>query len=198
MLPTSIAVSIAASREGIAFLSVLEIIIMETAFELLKEAGIRLPGPVGHAIGVVGGIVIGQAAVDAKLISPMVVIIVALTAIATFAVPDYSLTTAFRLLKYGFIAVCALFGLYGFFLGILIMFAHLASLESFGTPFLAPYIGSEDRDSNGLRDTIIRYPIFMQARRPHFAKPHQKTRMRLRDSDSITQAPPGPDNQQKK
>ncbi|OON98905.1 MAG: hypothetical protein ATN35_03170 [Epulopiscium sp. Nele67-Bin004] len=197
MLPTTIAVSIAASREGIALVSVLEMIIMEAAFELLKEAGIRLPGPVGHAIGVVGGIVIGQSAVNAKLISPMVVIIVALTAIATFAVPDYSLTTAFRLLKYGFICICALFGLYGFFLGILLMFAHLSSLESFGRPFLAPYVSNDSLDTNGLRDTILRYPIFMQTRRPIFARHNQMTRMRTKDSDSVTQTPPGPDSEER-
>ncbi|ONI45740.1 hypothetical protein AN641_03430 [Candidatus Epulonipiscioides gigas] len=194
MLPTTIVVSIAASREGIAFLSVLEIIIMEMAFELLKEAGIRLPGPVGHAIGVVGGIVIGQAAVDAKLISPMIVIIVALTAIATFAIPDYSLTTAFRIIKYAFIFICALFGLYGFFIGLLIMFAHLASLESFGTPYLSPFIANDGRASDGLRDTILRYPLFMQNKRPRFARKSQKTRMRLKDATSTTQpvTPPGP------
>ncbi|OON97415.1 MAG: hypothetical protein ATN36_03430 [Epulopiscium sp. Nele67-Bin005] len=196
MLPTAVAVSIASSREGIAFLGILEIIIMETAFELLKEAGIRLPGPVGHAIGVVGGIVIGQAAVEAKLISPMVVIIVALTAIATFAIPDYSLTTAFRLLKYGFIFICGMFGLYGFFLGFLVMVAHLASLESFGTPFLSAYLANPKGENSDYRDTIMRYPLFMLNRRPSHARPRQKTRVRLSDSNSVSQTPPGPDSSQ--
>lgn len=194
MLPTSIAVSIAASREGIAFISVLEIIIMETAFELLREAGIRLPGPVGQALGVVGGIIIGQAAVQAKLISPMIVIIVALTAIATFAIPDYALTTAFRLVRYLFIAVCALFGLYGFLIGLLILLAHLASLESFGTPFLSPYTASDQNKYHDLRDTIIRFPLFMMDRRPRYAKESQKTRIRLKDDPNIQSAPPGPDS----
>lgn len=198
MLPTSIAVSIAASREGIAFLSVLEIIIMETAFELLREAGIRLPGPVGHAVGLVGGIIIGQAAVDAKLISPMIVIIVALTAIATFAIPDYNLTSAFRLIRYAFIAICALFGLYGFLIGILLLLAHLSSLESFGTPYLSPYTANETEDNSDFRDTIIRFPIFLQNRRPRYAREHQKTRIRLKNSDSITQAPTGPDSRKEK
>ncbi|MGL4346285.1 MAG: spore germination protein [Cellulosilyticaceae bacterium] len=193
MIPTTVAVSIAASREGIAFLSVLELIIMETAFELLREAGIRLPGPVGHAIGVVGGIVIGQAAVDAKLISPMIVIIVALTAMATFTVPDYALTTAFRLIRYGFIAASAAFGLYGFLLGLLMLLAHLASLESFKTPYLAPYTSSDENDYYDFRDSLVRLPLFMQNRRPRYARNEQKTRIRLSQSDSITQAPPGPD-----
>lgn len=196
MLPTSLAVSLAASRQGIALASVLEIIIMETAFELLREAGIRLPGPVGHAIGVVGGIVIGQAAVDAKLISPMIVIIVAITAIATFAIPDYGLTAAYRLLRYIFIGICALFGLYGFLIGLIWLLAHLASLESFGTPFLAPYTAGDQNDYRDFRDTVIRFPIFLQNRRPRYARASQKTRIRLRESDSITQTPPGPDSAQ--
>ena len=196
MLPTSLAVSLAASRQGIALASVLEIIIMETAFELLREAGIRLPGPVGHAIGVVGGIVIGQAAVDAKLISPMIVIIVAITAIATFAIPDYALTAAYRLLRYIFIVICALFGLYGFLIGLIWLLAHLASLESFGTPFLAPYTAGDKNDYRDFRDTVIRFPIFLQNRRPRYARAHQKTRIRLSDSDRVTEAPPGPDSAQ--
>ncbi|MGL6173733.1 MAG: spore germination protein [Cellulosilyticaceae bacterium] len=196
MLPTSIAVSIAASREGIAFLTVLEIIIMETAFELIREAGIRLPGPVGSALGVVGGIVIGQAAVDAKLISPMIVIIVAITAVATFAIPDYALTTAFRLVRYGFIITCSCFGLYGFLIGLLLLLAHLSSLESFGTPFLSPYTASDQNGYQDLRDTIIRFPVFLMNRRPRYARESQKTRIRLADGNSITQAPPGPDSRQ--
>ncbi|MEG0579865.1 MAG: spore germination protein, partial [Niameybacter sp.] len=176
--------------------SVLEIIIMETAFELLREAGIRLPGPVGHTLGVVGGIVIGQAAVDAKLISPMIVIIVAITAIATFSVPDYNLTAAYRLIRYIFIAICALFGLYGFLIGMIWLLAHLASLESFGTPFLAPYTAGDQNDYRDFRDTVIRFPLFLQNRRPRYAREHQKTRIRLSDSESVTQAPPGPDSSQ--
>ena len=100
MLPTSFAISIAASREGITFSTVMEIIIMELIFELFREAGIRAPGAIGHVIGLVGGIVIGQAAVDANIISPMIIIIIALTAICTFAIPDYSLTSSFRLIRY--------------------------------------------------------------------------------------------------
>lgn len=196
MLPTSIAVSIAASREGIAFLTVLEIIIMETAFELIREAGIRLPGPVGSALGVVGGIVIGQAAVDAKLISPMIVIIVAITAIATFAIPDYALTTAFRLVRYGFIIGCSIFGLYGFLIGLLLLIAHLSSLESFGTPFLSPYTASDRNNYHDLRDTIIRFPVFLMNLRPRYARESQKTRMRLTEGNSVRQAPPGPDSRQ--
>ncbi|MEG0502669.1 MAG: spore germination protein, partial [Cellulosilyticaceae bacterium] len=136
------------------------------------------------------------AAVDAKLISPMIVIIVALTAIATFAIPDYALTTAFRLARYGFILICSLFGLYGFLIGLLLLLAHLSSLESFGTPFLSPYDASDQNGYHDLRDTIIRFPTFLLNRRPRYARPGQKTRLRLTDSNSITEAPPGPDSRQ--
>lgn len=196
MLPTSIAVSLAASREGIVLASVMEMLVMEMAFELLREAGIRLPGPVGHALGVVGGIVIGQAAVDAKLISPMIVIIVAITAVATFAIPDYGLTAAYRLLRYIFLFICALFGLYGYLIAFVLLLAHLASLESFGTPFLAPYTAGDQNDYRDFRDTLIRFPIFLQNRRPRYAREHQKTRIRLSDADSVTETPPGPDSAQ--
>ncbi|MGL4800273.1 MAG: spore germination protein, partial [Cellulosilyticaceae bacterium] len=160
------------------------------------EAGIRLPGPVGHAIGIVGGIVIGQAAVDAKLISPMIVIIVAITAMATFAIPDYNLTAAFRLLRYVFIVISSLFGLYGFLIGALLLLAHMSSLESFGAPFLAPFTAGEQNGYRDFRDTVIRFPLFMQNRRPRYAREHQKTRIRLTDSQRITETPPGPDSAQ--
>ena len=194
MLPTALAVSIAASREGVALISVMEIIVMETAFELLREAGLRLPGPVGHAIGVVGGLVIGQAAVEAKLISPLVVIIVAITALATFAIPDYNLTSAFRLIRYAFIIISAVFGLYGFLIGLLILLAHMASLESFGTPFLSPYTASGHNGYNDFRDTVIRFPLFMQNRRPRYARDSQKTRIRLSESDNQKDVPTGPNS----
>ena len=194
MLPTDFAISIAASRDGVAFATVIEIVIMETAFELLREAGLRLPSAVGHAIGIVGGIVIGQAAVDAKIISPMIVIIVAITAISTFAIPDYSLTTAFRVIRYMFIGISAIFGLYGFLIGLLILIAHLSSLESFKIPYLAPYTATDVNGYNDLKDTILRFPLFMQNRRPIFARDNQKIRIRLKNSDSKAQTPPGPDS----
>jgi spore germination protein len=169
---------------------------METAFELLREAGIRLPGPIGHAIGLVGGIIIGQSAVEAKLISPMIVIIVALTAIATFAIPDYNLTSAFRLIRYAFIVICSLFGLYGFLIGILLLLAHLASLESFGAPYLSPYTAGKENEGADFRDTLVRFPLFMLNRRPTYAKDNQKTRLRLKNADSRSQTPTGPDSRE--
>ncbi len=194
MLPTSFAISIAASREGITFSTVMEIIVMELIFELFREAGIRAPGAIGHVIGLVGGIVIGQAAVDANIISPMIIIIIAFTAICTFAIPDYSLTSAFRLIRYLFIAFSAVFGLYGFLIAALLVLTHLSSLESFGIPYLAPYNISDQNDSKDLKDTILRFPTFMQTTRPIFARYTQRTRLRVKSGINAQDVAPGPNS----
>ena len=178
MIPTSLAVSLAAAREGIAFPTVVEIIIIELEFELLREAGVRLPTAIGHTIGIVGGLIIGDAAVSAKLISPMVVIIVAITAIASFAVPDYGLTTAFRLLKYLVIILSATLGLYGFLISLLLIMSHLVTLKSFNVPYLSPYVAGELNHYNDWKDALIRMPLFMQKERPIFAKSRQRIRLR--------------------
>ncbi len=191
MIPTAFAISIAASREGITFSTVMEIIIMELIFELFREAGIRAPGSIGHVIGLVGGIVIGQAAVDAHIISPMIIIIVALTAICTFAIPDYSLTSSFRMIRYLFIILSAIFGLYGFLIAMLIMLIHLSSLESFGVPYLSPFNISVNNRAKELKDTILRFPTFMQNTRPVFARTMQRIRLRVNDDKREEDVEPG-------
>ena len=193
ILPTPFAISIAASREGITFSTVTEIIVIEIIFELFREAGIRAPGAIGHVISLVGGLVIGQAAVDAKIISPMILIVVAFTAICTFAIPDYNLTSAFRLVRYLFIALGAMFGLYGFAISMLFILAHLSSLESFKVPYLAPYSISDQNGSKDLKDTIVRFPTFMQTTRPIFAKRYQRTRLRLKNRETAQDVVPAAD-----
>lgn len=195
ILPTPFAVSIAASREGITFSTVTEIIVMEIIFELFREAGIRAPGAIGHVISLVGGLVIGQAAVDANIISPMILIIIAFTSICTFAIPDYNLTSAFRLVRYLFIAFSAVFGLYGFIIAGVLVLAHLSSLESFNIPYLAPYNISDQNKSSDIKDTILRFPTFMQTVRPIFATQNQRTRLRLKDKKVATDVTPGPDSE---
>ena len=196
ILPTPFAISIAASREGITFSTVTEIIVLELIFELFREAGIRAPGAIGHVIALVGGLVIGQAAVDANIISPMIIIIIACTAICTFAIPDYSLASAFRLVRYLFIALSAIFGLYGFLISILLVLAHLSSLESFNIPYLAPYNISDQNGARDLKDTILRFPTFMQTTRPIFARQLQRTRLRLKSAQNATDVTPGSDSKQ--
>ena len=107
ILPTKLLLSFAAARQGVPFPGVVEVLLMELSFELLREAGVRLPGAMGNTIGIVGGLIIGQAAVEANLVSPIVVIVVAFTALCSFAVPNEEFATAFRILKFFFIAMCA-------------------------------------------------------------------------------------------
>ena len=196
ILPTPFAISIAASREGITFSTVTEIIVMEVIFELFREAGIRAPGAIGHVIALVGGLVIGQAAVDANIISPMIIIIIAFTAICTFAIPDYSLASAFRLVRYLFIALSAALGLYGFLIAMLLVVTHLSSLESFKIPYLAPYNISDQNGARDLKDTVLRFPTFMQTTRPIFARQLQRTRIRLKSKENVTDVAPGSNSEE--
>lgn len=112
------------------FPAVVEVILMELSFELLREAGVRLPGAMGNTIGIVGGLIIGQAAVEANLVSPIVVIVISFTALCSFAIPNEEFATAFRLLKFFFIGMCAWLGYFGMLLGLLFVLIHLAHLKA--------------------------------------------------------------------
>ena len=146
LLPTHLLLSFAAARQGVPFSSLMEILIMELAFELIREAGIRMPGPLGGTIGIVGGLIIGDAAVGANLVSPIVVILVALTALGSFAIPNDEFASAFRILKYGFIFLGSFLGLFGIVTGIFVVLEHLAGLSSFRIPYLMPYVCKEKKD----------------------------------------------------
>lgn len=145
ILPTHLILSFSAARQGVPFSGLVEILIMELAFELIREAGIRMPGPLGGTIGIVGGLIIGDAAVGANLVSPIVVIIVALTALGSFAIPNDEFAAAFRLLKYGFIFLGSFLGLFGILLGFFVLIEHLAGLSSFKIPYLMPYVCKEHK-----------------------------------------------------
>ncbi|BBF42146.1 spore germination protein GerKA [Lachnospiraceae bacterium KM106-2] len=179
LLSSSLSLSFAAAREGVPFSALVEVIIMEIAFELLLEAGIRLPGPMGNTIGIVGGLIIGDAAVAANLVSPMIVIIVALTAISAFTVPNESFANAFRLVRYIIIFLSAWLGLYGFSIGVLLFLIHLCGLKSFGTPYLLPYVASNINGGNELKDAILKEPATKLKVRPTFARKQQRKRLRM-------------------
>lgn len=180
ILPTTLILSFAAARQGVPFPSVVEVILMELSFELLREAGIRLPGAMGNTIGIVGGLIIGQAAVEANIVSPVVVIVVAFTALCSFAIPNEEFASAFRLLKFFFIGMCAWLGFFGFLAALLIVAIHLAQLKSFGIPYLMPYVGADLTGYEDERDSIIRFPIYWLKRRPIFASMENKIRLRRR------------------
>ena len=178
VLPTSLVLSFASARLGVPFPVVVELLLMELAFEMLREAGVRMPGQMGNTIGVVGGLIVGQTAVEAGLVSTIVVIVVSLTAIASFSIPSESFTSAFRLMKFILIATCALWGIYGFFLGMLFVLIHLCSLDSYGIPYLLPTVSSSVAEYGTKKDYIGKAPIGMMKERPIFTRRGARVRMR--------------------
>ncbi len=177
LLPTRLAYYVAATRVNVPFPAFLEAFLMELTIELLREAGTRMAGPIGTTIGIVGGLIIGQAAVDAGIVSPLMIIIVAVTTIASFTLPSYDLATGLRLYRFILMICAAILGLYGIMLGFLIMLTHLVKLNSFGIPFTSPYsgLGLEEGD---LKDTLVKAPIQKLKRRPTFTFPKNKRRLR--------------------
>lgn len=146
---------------------------MEVTFEILREAGIRLPRAIGSAVSIVGALVIGQASVQAGIVSPAMVIVVAMTAIASFATPSFAIAISARLIRFVFMIAAATFGFYGIILCFLMMIVHLCSLRSFGVPYmtpLAPFIPSNSGD------TIVRMPWWMLRHRPRLISSGNMTR----------------------
>lgn len=175
IIPFRFALSIAGSREGVPFPAFIEAIIMELSLELLREAGVRLPDPIGGTIGIVGGIVIGQAAVSAKIVSPIMVIIVSITAISSFTIPNFGLNTGFRLIRFMLMILAAVLGLYGVMMGLIAVLIHLVNLKSFGVPYLAPMISMSSRD---FKDSVVRLPIRTFIFRPEYLQVNNKKRMK--------------------
>lgn len=162
LLPTSLLLSIAAGRERVPFPAFVEALLMETTFEILREAGIRLPRPVGQATSIVGALVIGNAAVSAGLVSPAMVIVVALTALASFIIPTPSGTYAIRLLRFPLMFFAAALGFFGVMIALMAILTHLCTLRSFGVPYMSLFTPLHVK---GLRDSFVRVPWWMMARR---------------------------------
>lgn len=139
LLQTELLFSILASRENVPFPIIFEILIMEISFELIREAGLRVPSPMGSTIGIVGALILGQAAVSAGIVSPILIIIVAITGISSFSIPDFSFGFHLRLLRFVFILFGYIAGFFGIALGMFSYICILASLKSFGVPYMAPY-----------------------------------------------------------
>jgi spore germination protein KA len=163
MVPTTLIVAIAAQREPVPFPGFVEALLMEITFEILREAGIRLPKAIGSAVSIVGALVIGQAAVQASIVSPAMVIIVSITAIASFATPSFDMAISARLLRFLFMIGAATFGFYGIILIFLMMTVHLCSLRSFGVPYMAPFAPFIPVNN---ADTFIRLPWWTLRQRP--------------------------------
>lgn len=166
MIPADLLLAIASSREKVPFPAVIEILIMEAAFELIREAGLRVPSPIGPTIGIVGALILGQAAVEANIISPIVIIVVALSGLSSFAISDLSLNFAVRLIRFLFILSASMFGIYGMTAFFVAGLFYMVSLKSFGVPYLAPL--SPTYKSS--KDTIFRRLVKNEKLRPGFLK----------------------------
>lgn len=185
LIPTSLTLSFAAARQGVPFSILVEVLILLAAFELLMEAGVRLPSPMGNTIGIVGGLIIGDAAVSANLVSPMVVIVVAFTAIASFTIPNETFLSAFRIIKYMILFLSAVLGLYGYILGIMLVLIHLADLKSFGIPYLSPFVATNLEKDHPLSDSLLKFPIFKMPFRPVYASKQNKRRLSGYDRNNM-------------
>ncbi len=161
LIPTPLLYSMTIAREGVPFPAAIEAFVMLLAFEVIREAGIRLPRPVGQAISIVGALVMGQSAVTAGLVSAPLVIVVAITAVSNFVVPTQA--DASTLMRYVLLILAAWMGGVGIVTGLLMMLIHLSSIRSFGVPFLSPYAPLQPSD---LKDSFIRLPMWMMVRRP--------------------------------
>ena len=167
MLTTAMAISIAAAREDKPFPAFLEALIMEVALELLREASIRLPRAISNTLGIVGALVIGQAAVEAQIIAPQVVVVVALTAIGTFTVPSFEFSYPIRLIRFPLMILAAIAGLYGVMVGALFLLIHLVNLKSLGCSYLEPLAPFKFK---GLKDVLIRAPRWQMMTKPQFSQ----------------------------
>lgn len=173
MLPTPMLISIASQREGVPFPAVVEALIMEIAFEILREAGLRMPRTIGPAVSIVGTLVIGQAAVEAGIVSSVMVIIVSLTAICSFLFPDYGLSNTIRVLRFPLMILAAGFGLFGVMIGVMALILHLCSLRSFGVPYMSPFAPIIPDDQ---KDAILLFPRGSLLSRPRLINQTNKIR----------------------
>ncbi|WP_168119087.1 spore germination protein [Paenibacillus sp. HB172176] len=156
MLPTTLLITLAAQREGIPFPGLVEALLMELTFEVLREAGVRMPRAIGPAISIVGALVLGQAAVDAGIVSAGMVMVVSFTAICNFVIPQFNVAISARLIRFVFMLLAGVFGFMGIVAGFLAMLIHLAGIESFGVPYMTPLAPF---NLPSMKDNILRAPL---------------------------------------
>lgn len=172
MLPPDLLFAIAATREVVPIPVLWEIILLEIVFEILREAGIRIPSVIGPTIGIVGALILGQAAVQANLVSPILVIVVAITGLSSFVIQDLNLSFMIRLLRFAFIFIANFMGFFGIFLATACLFTYMVSLKSYNVPFFAPF-APYFRSRKGL---IFRPPVWKQASFPFYSESQNEER----------------------
>ena len=167
LLPTELLFSILTARENVPFPIILELLLMEISFELIREASLRVPSVIGSSIGIVGALILGDAAVNAGIVSPTLIIIVAITGIASFAIPDFSFGFHVRVFRFWFIALGFIAGFLGIGVGFFIYATMLCSLKSFGVPYTTPIAPSYNTKGNG----YFIPPVWKQEYRASFISP---------------------------
>lgn len=173
LVPLNLLIPLAISRTEVAFPPVVEALTMEFTIEIIREASIRLPTYISTTIGVAGGIIIGQAAVNAGIVSSLFIIVVAVTAMASYVIPVYDFGLALRLIRFLFLIFASIFGIIGVLVGSIFIISHLLSLESLGQPYFSPIIPFK-KDS--IKDTVVRAPLNFMKIRPHISLPLKKKR----------------------
>jgi spore germination protein KA len=178
LLPTTLLFNLASQREGVPFPAFLEGLLMEIVFEILREASVRMPKTVGQSISIVGTLVVGQAAVEAGLVTAAMVIVVSITAISNFVMPSFNMGISARILRFFLMALGATFGLYGLFLGVILLVVRLCSLQSFGVPYMSPLAPVKWSDQ---KDTLFRVPFpWMRLRPRSIPTPNRVRQRRIR------------------
>ncbi|PYI56916.1 spore germination protein [Paenibacillus flagellatus] len=180
IIPVDLILSIGRTRERVPLPPLLEAFLMELILEMLRESGLRLPNRIGQTVGIVGGIVIGQAAVEAGIVSNIMVIVVSLTAISSFIVPNPDMAAAIRLIRFPTMIAASIFGLVGIVVSIMLLVAHLISLETLKTPYGSPFYPIHLPD---WKDTFVRLPSWMMKTRPVAAQAKQLIRRKGRSAD---------------
>lgn len=173
MIPFNLLITVSASREIVPFPALMEAFIMEIAFEALREASVRIPKSIGQTVSIIGALIIGTAAVQAGIVSAPMVIIVSVTGIASFIIPNFDLGLSFRLLRFPMMILAGVFGIFGIACGIILIYVHMISLHSFGSPYLAPLA---PRDKQSLKDVFVRAPWWKMATKPFFTNHHHTDR----------------------
>lgn len=173
MLPTPLLYAIAASRENLPFPLLIEMLLLEFGFELIREAGVRVPTAIGTTIGIVGALVLGQAAVSAAIVGPILIIVVAITALGSFAVPSFAASFSLRVLRFPLILLGGTLGFFGLAAGAFAIVLHLVSLTSFGVPFMSTIAPARPS-----RDVAVMGPLFSMEKRPLYLRPLDIIRQR--------------------
>lgn len=162
MLPPKLIMSIVRSKQDVPFQTYTEVIIMLIAFEMILEAGARLPKNIGQTISIIGGLIIGDAAVQAKLVSPAVVVVVAVVGVCGFIIPNQDLTNAVRICRFLLVILASLAGFYGLSFGIAMVILYLASFESFGYPYMKPFVAGKFEQMS--KDTYFRDSLYKKSK----------------------------------